>query len=342
MFQQLFIIRFLLLLLVVSSRSNNSQEVENLFKLKSAFGETKSSDVFTTWTNRNSACEFAGIFCNSDGNVIEINLGSQSLINYGGNGSIIDLPFNSICDMKFLAKLVLANNSLRGRIRKSLKKCKSMRYLDLGINSFSGDFPAIDSLQLLELLSLNASGITGKFPWSSLKNLKRLSFLSVGDNLFNPHPFPREILNLTALNWIYMSNSSITGKIPEGIKNLVRLQNIELSDNEIAGDIPKGIVQLRNLRQLEIYNNYLTGKLPVGFGNLTNLRNFDASNNSLEGDLSELRSLKNLVSLGLFENRLTGKIPKEFGDFKSLVCFVSIQKPTHREASKETRILDMV
>ncbi|CAA0383011.1 unnamed protein product [Arabidopsis thaliana] len=305
---------------LASSRSNHSEEVENLLKLKSTFGETKSDDVFKTWTHRNSACEFAGIVCNSDGNVVEINLGSRSLINRDDDGRFTDLPFDSICDLKLLEKLVLGNNSLRGQIGTNLGKCNRLRYLDLGINNFSGEFPAIDSLQLLEFLSLNASGISGIFPWSSLKDLKRLSFLSVGDNRFGSHPFPREILNLTALQWVYLSNSSITGKIPEGIKNLVRLQNLELSDNQISGEIPKEIVQLKNLRQLEIYSNDLTGKLPLGFRNLTNLRNFDASNNSLEGDLSELRFLKNLVSLGMFENRLTGEIPKEFGDFKSLAA----------------------
>ncbi|XP_010420074.1 PREDICTED: receptor-like protein kinase HAIKU2 [Camelina sativa] len=322
MFRRLFIVRLLFLLPLTSSRSNRWQEeVVNLLKFKSVFGETDSDEVFATWTHNNSACKFAGIFCNSGGNVIEINLGSRSLTNRrGGDGCITDLPFDLICDMKFLEKLVLGNNSLRGRISKNLKKCKRLRYLDLGVNNFSGEFPAIDSLRSLEFLSLNASGVSGKFPWSSLKHLKSLSFLSVGDNRFDPNPFSREILNLTALKWVYMSNSSVIGKIPEGIKNLVRLQNLELSDNEISGEIPKGMVQLINLRQLEIYNNYLIGKLPLGFRNLTSLMNFDASNNKLEGDLSELRFLKNLVSLDLFENRLTGEIPKEFGDFKSLVA----------------------
>lgn len=320
LFRRLFIVRLLFLIPLASSRSNHSQEVDSLLKLKSTFGETISDDVFKTWTHRNSACEFSGIVCNSDGNVTEINLGSQSLINCDGDGKITDLPFDLICDLKFLEKLVLGNNSLSGRISKNLRECNHLRYLDLGINNFSGEFPAIDSLRLLKFLSLNGSGISGIFPWSSLKNLKRLSFLSVGDNRFDLHPFPKEILNLTALKRVFLSNSSITGKIPEGIKNLVHLRNLELSDNQISGEIPKGIVHLRNLRQLEIYNNYLTGKLPFGFRNLTNLWNFDASNNSLEGDLSELRFLKNLVSLGLFENLLTAEIPKEFGDFKSLAA----------------------
>ncbi|KFK39298.1 hypothetical protein AALP_AA3G226400 [Arabis alpina] len=314
MCRRILMVGILLLFPVASSRSNHRDEVNNLLNLKSTFGETNSNDVFSTWTNRNSVCEFAGIVCNSGGHVVEINLGSRNLTNSG------DIPFDSICDLKFLEKLALGNNSLRGRIRNDLGKCNRLGYLDLGINHFSGEFPAIDSLRFLEFLSLNASGITGKFPWNSLKNLKRLSFLSIGDNRFDPHPFPGAILNLTFLNWIYLSNSSITGKIPEGIKNLVKLQNLELSDNGISGEIPSGISQLVNLKQLEIYNNYLSGKLPIGFGNLIDLRSFDASNNSLEGDLSELRSLKKLVSLGLFENRLTGEIPIEFGDFKSLAA----------------------
>ncbi|KAJ4886945.1 Receptor-like protein kinase HAIKU2 [Raphanus sativus] len=319
MFRQLLIVRLLFLLPLALSRTDHKRELKNLLKLKSTFHEPESKSVFATWTHLNSACEFSGITCNSGRNVIEINLESQSLTN-GGNNTSPHLPFDSICDLKFLEKLLLGNNSLRGKILKNLRRCKRLRYLDLGINNFSGEFPAIDSLRLLEFLSLNASGISGRFPWKSLKRLKRLSFLSVGDNRFDPHQFPGEILKLRVLSWLYMSNISITGEIPERIKNLVLLQNLELSDNKISGEIPKGIVQLRNLKQLVIYSNFLTGKLPLGFGNLTNLKYFDASNNSLEGDLSELRSLKNLVSLGLFENRFTGMIPKEFGDFKSLAA----------------------
>ncbi|CAN7112032.1 unnamed protein product [Brassica rapa subsp. narinosa] len=319
MFRQLFIVRLLFLLPLASSSSNHKRELKNLLKLKSTFQETEPNSVFATWTHRKPPCEFSGITCNSGGNVVEINLESQSL-NNGYNNNTSDLPFDSICDLKFLEKLVLGNNALSGKILKNLSSCKRLRYLDLGINNFSGEFPAIDSLRLLELLSLNASGISGRFPWKSLKSLKRLSFLSVGDNRFDPHPFPGEILNLRGLSWLYMSNISITGEIPEGVKNLVLLQNLEISDNRISGEIPKGIVQLINLKRFEVYNNSLTGKLPLGFGNLTNLKYFDASNNSLEGDLSELRSLKNLVSLGLYENRLTGVIPREFGDFKSLAA----------------------
>ncbi|KAJ0232160.1 Receptor-like protein kinase HAIKU2 [Hirschfeldia incana] len=319
MFRQLLIVRLLFLFPLALSRTNHKRELKNLLKLKSIFQETETNSVFATWTHREPTCDFSGITCNSGGNVVEINLESQSLTN-GGNNSSSHLPFDSICDLKFLETLLLGNNSIRGKIHKNLRSCKRLKYLDLGINNFSGEFPAIDSLRSLEFLSLNASGISGKFPWKSLKSLKRLSFLSVGDNRFDPHPFPREILNLRALSWVYMNNISITGKIPKRITNLALLENLELSDNRISGEIPKGIVRLINLKQFQVYSNCLTGKLPLGFGNLTNLRYFDASNNSLEGDLSELRSLKNLVSLGLFENRFTGVIPREFGDFKSLVA----------------------
>ncbi|KAI8028098.1 Receptor-like protein kinase HAIKU2, partial [Camellia lanceoleosa] len=191
-------------------------------------------------------------------------------------------------------------------------------YLDLGMNSFAGKFPDLSSLTQLKFLNLNHNGFSGQFPWKSLENLTSLEFLSLGDNPFNGSPFPLEILNLHKLYWVYLTNSSIEGEIPEGIGNLTLLQNLELSYNQLSGKIPKGITKLKNLWQLELYTNQLSGKLPNGFRNLTNLINFDASTNSLEGDLSEIKYLTKIVSLQLFENKFSSEIPIELGEFKSL------------------------
>lgn len=143
--------------------------------------------------------------------------------------------------------------------------------------------------------------------------------LSVGDNPFEITPFPVEITGLKSLNWLYLSNCSISGSIPPGIGNLTELTDLELADNHLSGSIPAEISKLRKLWQLELYDNNITGKLPAGFGNLTRLQRFDASSNSLEGDLSELKSLNQLVWLQLFENNFSGEIPSEFGEFKNLV-----------------------
>ncbi|WCJ18122.1 Leucine-rich receptor-like protein kinase family protein [Euphorbia peplus] len=299
---------FLLLLILVSP--STSDELQLLLNFKSSLNNTK-TNIFSSWTPQNPICNFSGIGCNDNGFVKEINLSQKQLHGV--------LPFDSICGLQFLEKISLGDNFLHGVVSDDLKNCRSLKVLDMGKNSFSGEVPDLSSLHELRFLSLNMSGFSGSFPWSSLNNLTNLEFLSLGDNPFTPtSSFPVEVVKLDKLYWLYLSNCSIYGQIPEGISNLTLLENLELSDNQVFGEIPRGIGKLTKLWQFEIYNNSLTGKLPEGFGNLTSLVNFDASTNNLEGDIMELRSLKKLSSLQLFENHFSGGIPEEFGEMKHL------------------------
>lgn len=298
---------FVVFLVLVSSAKSDEHQI--LMNLKSKI-EKSNTGVFSSWTEANSVCKFNGIVCNSNGLVAEINLPQQQLVGV--------VPFDSICGLQALQKISLGTNFLYGTITEGLKNCTRLQVLDLGNNSFSGEVPDLSMLIELSFLNLNSSGFSGKFPWKSVENLPNLEFLSLGDNPFEPSPFPMEVLKLEKLYWLYLTNCSIKGQIPEGIANLTQLQNLELSDNQMFGEIPAGIVKLKKLWQLELYNNSLRGKLPVGFGNLTNLVNFDVSTNWLEGDLSELRFLNQLSSLHLFENQFSGEIPEEFGEFKHL------------------------
>ncbi|KAL2520768.1 Leucine-rich receptor-like protein kinase family protein [Forsythia ovata] len=287
-----------------------SDEFQTLLTIKSAFKESNTK-VFDSWDANNSVCNFKGLTCDSNGFVKEIELSNQNL-----TGSI---PFHSVCKLPSLEKLSLGFNSLYGRVTDELKNCTGLKYLDLGNNFFSGSFPEISSINELLYLSANQSGFSGSFPWNSLENMTNLAVLSLGDNPFDRTEFPPVIGKLTKLNWLYLSNCSIEGKIPQGIGNLVELIDLELSMNYITGEIPVEIANLSKLWQLELYSNELTGKLPAGFGNLTSLEYFDASTNYLYGDLSEIRFLNQLVSLQLFDNEFTGELPAELGEFKKLV-----------------------
>ncbi|XP_061370098.1 receptor-like protein kinase 7 [Gastrolobium bilobum] len=289
---------------------SQSDELQSLMKFKSSI-QSSNASVFSSWTHANSPCNFTGIFCNSNGFVSEINLAQKQLVG--------TLPFDSICELQSLEKISVESNFLNGSISEDLKNCTNLQYLDLGGNLFTGGVPELSTLNKLKYLNLNASGISGVFPWKSLENLASLTFLSLGDNLLERASFPLEVLKLEKLYWLYLTNCSITGNIPLGIGNLTQLQNLELSDNQLSGEIPADIGKLKSLKQLELYDNYLSGKIPLGFGNLTNLVKFDASNNQLEGDLSELRSLANLASLQVFENQFSGAIPEKLGDLESLV-----------------------
>uniref|UniRef100_A0A7N0VH09 non-specific serine/threonine protein kinase n=1 Tax=Kalanchoe fedtschenkoi TaxID=63787 RepID=A0A7N0VH09_KALFE len=289
-----------------------SDDLETLLSLKSSIRSASDPGLFDSWNPANSVCHFAGVSCNSDGYVTQIELSKQGLTG--------TLALDLICKLPSLEKLTLGANLLSGEVRPELNKCVQLVYLDLGQNSFSGSFPDISALSRLEHLYLNHSGFSGPFPWSALSSMPNLITLSLGDNPFDPtDAFPREILKLKKLSWVFLSNCSIQGTIPPEIGDLSELISLELSNNHLSGIIPPEMAKLRNLWQLELYRNNLTGKLPYGFRNLTNLAMFDASANHLSGDLSELRFLTNLVSLQMYQNQLTGGIPAEFGMFKQLV-----------------------
>ncbi|KAM7266256.1 hypothetical protein ACFE04_004153 [Oxalis oulophora] len=302
-----FLIIIFFFVFIVGIKSDDEYEV--LLTLKTSL-EKSNPNVFTSWESNASKCEFTGVTC-SNGSVSEIDLSNRQL-----SGTI---PWDTICELRYLQRLSVGNNYLYGNVLKDLNKCTKLRYLDLQNNQFAGQFPDISGVIELRHLYLNMSGFTGSFPWKALLNLTELMTLSIGDNLFDPVEFPTEIFKLNKLNWLYLTNCSIQGKIPPEIGNLSGLINLELSLNNLTGDIPAEIVKLQNLWQLELYGNSLTGKLPVGLGNLTKLENFDASMNHLEGDLSEVRNLTNLVTLQMFMNGFSGEVPAELGRFKKLV-----------------------
>ncbi|KAA8528410.1 hypothetical protein F0562_035765 [Nyssa sinensis] len=299
-----------LLSLICLLTATNSDELQILLNIKTEFQKSK-INVFDSWDPNNSVCNFTGITCNADGSIKEIDLSKNRLVGAP--------PFDSICQLQSLEKLSLGSNFLHGRVTEDLKNCVRLQYLDLGNNFFSGSIPDLSSIGRLQFLYMNKSGFSGTFPWNSLENMTSLVALSVGDNPFDPTPFPTEVVKLKQLNWLYLSNCSIEGQIPAGIGNLTELINLELALNHLSGKIPPEIAKLRKLWQFELYDNDLTGKLPVGFGNLTSLEMFDASRNYLEGDLSELRFLTQLVSLQLLKNEFSGQVPAEFGDFERLV-----------------------
>ncbi|PKA47484.1 Receptor-like protein kinase HAIKU2 [Apostasia shenzhenica] len=296
-----------------TAESAGGEEVSILLELKNSFAIPPTNiNQFSSWSpSAASPCNFSGVTCDAANSV--------SAINLAGLGISGAIPFSSICRLPSLTKLSLGSNNLSGELASDLRNCTNLQHLDLAFNSLSGEVPDLSPLSGLRILNLTQNSFSGKFPWNSLSNLIALESLSLGDNSYDPSPFPMEVTKLTNLYWLYLSVCNLHGKIPPEIGNLTGLIDLELADNFLSGEIPPNITNLHNLWQLELYNNSLTGNFPEGFGNLANLTFLDTSMNQLTGNLSELRLLNKLVSLQLFYNDFSGEVPPEFGNFKSLV-----------------------
>ncbi len=93
-------------------------------------------------------------------------------------------------------------------------------------------------------------------------------------------------------------------KMPDDILAMTNLQDLNLSNNQLTGALPAEIRRLQNLQILDISNNKMTG-LPAELGQLSKLRILKASNNQLTGIPHELGSLQKLEVLDLSGNDIS-------------------------------------
>jgi hypothetical protein len=125
-------------------------------------------------------------------------------------------------------------------------------------------------------------------------------------------PFPPEFAALKNLNYLYVSNDSIT-TVPLEIYQLTSLRELQLSMDNIDS-MPEGIAGLSKLEKLEVHRCGLK-KMPDDVGKLSNLKEL-AMNLSLEVDwakefpkLAQLSMLKKLI----IEYPGMKNIPEEIG-----------------------------
>ncbi|NP_001303105.1 protein BRASSINOSTEROID INSENSITIVE 1 precursor [Brassica napus] len=262
-----------------------------------------------------SGNKFSGDFSNAISSCTEL-----KSLNISGNqfaGTIPPLP------LKSLQYLSLAENNFTGEIPELLSgACGTLTGLDLSGNEFRGTVPPfLASCHLLELLVLSSNNFSGELPMDTLLKMRGLKVLDLTFNEFSGE-LPESLTNLSAsLLTLDLSSNNFSGLI---LPNLCRspkttLQELYLQNNGFTGKIPATLSNCSELVSLHLSFNYLSGTIPSSLGSLSKLRDLKLWLNMLEGEIpQELMYVNTLETLILDFNYLTGEIPSGLSNCTNL------------------------
>jgi Leucine-rich repeat (LRR) protein len=237
---------------------------------------------------------------------IEYFITDEPLEHYFNSEAIEDLNLNNMGLTDFpseieslpnLKALYLHNNKL-SELPKEIKNLQNLTYLGLKnnkLNSLPKQIGKLSNLILLDLYGNDSLDITSLS--DAFKNYPRDITIINQDwypdnfdssSLFITIPiqnnFPSEILNITNLSKLILSNYQLTDVPPE-IENLTNLTELILFRCQIT-NIPPEIGNLTNLTVLNLFYNKITS-LPPEIKNLTNLKELNLGGNNISKEEKE-------------------------------------------------------
>nr|GMC75719.1 probable LRR receptor-like serine/threonine-protein kinase At1g74360 [Ipomoea batatas] len=250
------------------------------------------------------------------------------------------LAFPGRCDSLVVANI--SGNNFTGEMGNALEKCANLRYVDLSLNSLSGDllllrFDKVKELSVaqnnmsgrlawwvfnqscsLESLDLSENKFFGGLP-KEMSNCRDLRMINLSGNNFSG-PIPKEIGSLESLEGLYLGSNKFLRQIPNTLTSLPKLVFLDLSNNSFGGEIQEIFGGFTQVRFLLLHGNGYTGGIVTsGITKLVNLSRLDLSYNNFSAPLPvEISRMTNLKFLVLAFSQFTGPIPSEYGNFPGL------------------------
>ncbi|CAI9089252.1 OLC1v1023789C1 [Oldenlandia corymbosa var. corymbosa] len=140
-----------------------------------------------------------------------------------------------------------------------------LEVIEIGVNEFYGCLPddMCFSHPNLEWLELTYTQLSGQIT-SSLSHSRALCRIHLSSNNFSGS-IPPEIVNMSALQVLLLSNNSLTGELTlPSSSNLSALKTLDSHRNLLSGSLPPDLgFRFPNLEVLNLGSNQFSGKIPA-------------------------------------------------------------------------------
>ncbi|KAK9063945.1 hypothetical protein SSX86_017817 [Deinandra increscens subsp. villosa] len=237
----------------------------------------------------------------------------------------IDLRLNSSKILPNIEHLDLSFNNFEGQLPHYFQNMTSLTFLDLSLYDLSLEWNSVNLLNMIPSISelhLYACGLHNSHFAPTYLNFSvhsNIQYLDLHGNSIGGR-FPSELMNMTSLRVLDLSNNNINSSIP-AMPNLLKL---DVSSNNLENIELVGIWRRCQLKELRLSHNYFGGEM-IGPSTNTSecsqyaLEMLESNYNLLNGAIPEsLRRLSNLRVLTLASNRFKGLIPKALQRLRSL------------------------
>ncbi|KAF0928016.1 hypothetical protein E2562_037230, partial [Oryza meyeriana var. granulata] len=218
---------------------------------------------------------FTGELPEEMGNLVKL---QQLYIDSSGFSGPFPSTFSKLQNLKILRA---SDNDFTGKIPYNFGSMSSLEDIAFQGNSFEGPIPASLS-NLTKLTNLRIGDIiNGSSSLAFVSNLTSLSNLILRNCRISGNLGLVDFSKFAALTYLDLSFNNITGQVPQSILNLENLEFLFLGNNSLTGRLPD--VKSSSLTTLDLSYNQLTGRFP-SWVNQNNLQlNLVANNFVLVG-----------------------------------------------------------
>ncbi|KAI4378326.1 hypothetical protein MLD38_015817 [Melastoma candidum] len=300
---------------------------------------------FTTNWSGLSVCGYTGVYCapalddNKTTVIAGIDLNFADLAGFLPEelGLLTDLALlhlsnNRFCgilpmalsNLTLLYELDLSNNRFVGPFPAVILSLPSIYYLDLRFNDFEGPVPPALFRKGMDAIFLNNNRFTNTISASLAGN--SASVLVFANNKFGGCLPPSIADFADTLEELLLTNTSLSGCLPQEVGFLYKLRVLDTSSNNIVGPIPYSLAGLAHLEILNLGHNMMEGIVPAGVCTLPKLTNFTFSYNYF---CEEEGICQNLTEKGISYDERENCLPEKPHQRSQKECKAVIEHPVY-------------